>query len=42
MLTRSSTWSSAGRSVLKSKWVIESKYDSLPTFAPWKISRKLS
>ena len=37
MLTRSSTWSSAGRSVLKSKWVIESKYDSLPTFSPWKI-----
>ena len=30
MLTRSSTCSSAGSSVLKSKWVILSKYDSLP------------
>src|SRR5260370_3570204 len=42
MLTRASTWSSAGRSVLKSKCVIESKYDSLPTLAPWKIDLKVS
>src|SRR5260370_38481848 len=42
MLTRSSTWRSAGSSVLKSKWVIESKYDSCPTFAPWKMVRNVS
>src|SRR5215213_7377740 len=42
MLTRSSTWSSAGRSVLKSKCVIESKYASFCTLSPWKIERKVS
>ena len=34
---RSSTCNSAGKRVLKSKCVIESKYDSLPTLLPQKI-----
>ena len=42
MLTRSSTCSSAGSSVLKSKWVILSKYDSWPTLRPLKMPWKVS
>jgi len=42
MLTRSSTWSSAGNRVLKSKWVMLSKYDSFRTFEPWKIVLNVS
>src|SRR3990170_3527718 len=42
MLIRSSTWRSGGSRVLKSKWVIRSKYDSPSRLSAWKIERNVS